>query len=159
MLCIKADRKQVDEIIPDVFFKSSSGLVFEEVASASMSKSLGVAFHGNWILIVDSLGRFVFDDRLPQEWSKKYKVKSFWISESLIYRDYNFAFFKKGGLKSEYKGRQGGLTYLDSMGIKPVDQWGETMIFQIIEKEICEVSKESYGTSLMDLKFDKYDLD
>lgn len=159
LLCIKVDKKQVDEIIPDVFYKSSDGLVFEEVASVSMGKSLGVGFYGNWILIVDSQGRFISDDRFPQELSKKYKVKSFWISESLIYRDYNFAFFKKGGIKSEYISKEGGITYLDSMRIKPIDEWGETMIFQIIEKEIFEVSKGSYGTSLMDLKFDKYELD
>lgn len=90
--------------------------------------------------------------------SKKYKVKSFWISESLIYQDFHFSFLKKGGIKIEYQGKQGGIKYLNSKRIKPVDEWGETMIFQIIEKEIFDVSKESYGTSLMDLEFDKYEL-
>lgn len=56
LLCIKADRKQIEEIIPDVFYKVSDGLVFEEVSSVSMGNSLGVGFHGKWILIVDVQG-------------------------------------------------------------------------------------------------------
>ena len=84
---------------------------------------------------------------------------NFRVSESLIYRDYTFGFWKKGGIKKEYKGKQEGNVYLQSKGIKPVDEWGETIIFQIIDKEIFETTTEDYGTSLMDMKFDKYDLD
>lgn len=60
---------------------------------------------------------------------KKFKVKTFWISESLIYRDYHFGIFKKGGIKKEVNGIEEGLKYLSSKGIKAKDEWGETIIF------------------------------
>jgi len=159
LLCIKAENNETDKIIPDIFYKSTTGLGFEGVTSASMGKALGVTSFGKWILIVDVQGRIIFNDKFLEELSKKYKIKTFWISESLVYRDYNFGLFSKGGIKTEYKGKEGGKSYLNSKGIKPVDEWGETMIFQIIEKEIFELRKEDYGTSLMDQKYDKYELD
>ncbi len=66
---------------------------------------------------------------------------------------------RKGGLKKELKGAKEGLDYLDSNGIKAIDEWGETVIFQIIEKEIFGNVKEDYGSSLMGLKYAKYELD
>lgn len=68
-------------------------------------------------------------------------------------------FFKRAGAHIEYKGIEGALNYMKENGIKIIDEYAETMIFQIIEKEIFGVNKETYGTSPMHLKFDKYDFD
>ncbi|AOZ92565.1 hypothetical protein [Paenibacillus crassostreae] len=158
LLCIKAGIDEVDSIL-DIFYKSKEGLHFEEVTSVSMGSALGVGQTQSWILIVDTEGRFIEDLSFPLKLSKKYKVKTFWISESLIYRDYFFSIFKKGGLKTELKGLNEGLNYLNSKGIRALDEWGETIIFQIIEKEIFGNKKGNNGTSLMELKFSKYELD
>lgn len=158
LLCVKADLVEVDTIL-DVFYKSEEGLFFEDVTSASMAPAIGVGYAGPWIIIVDTEGRFIEDAGFPLQLSKKYKVKTFWISESLLYRDYHFNFLRKGGLKTELIGKDEGLKYLDSKGIKARDEWGETIIFQIIENEIFGKRSEEYGTSLMDLKYAKYELD
>lgn len=158
LLCIKAGMDQVDSIL-DIFYKSKEGLHFEEVTSVLMGSALGVGDTQSWILIVDTEGRFIEDLSYPLKLSKKYKVKTFWISESLIYRDYFFSIFKKGGLKTELKGVNEGLKYLNSKGIRALDEWGETIIFQIIEKEIFGNEMGANGTSLMKLKYSKYELD
>ncbi|MGF7050622.1 hypothetical protein J2T13_005172 [Paenibacillus sp. DS2015] len=158
LLCIKTSKDEVDSIL-DGFYKSKEGLYFEEVSSVSMESALGVVQTQSWLLIVDTLGRFIEDSRLPLNLSKKYKIKTFWISESLIYRDYYFNLIKKGGLKTELKGINQGLKYLNSKGIRSHDEWGETIMFQIIENEIFSNRMKDNGTSLMGLKFSKYELD
>ncbi|WP_028551202.1 hypothetical protein [Paenibacillus sp. UNC451MF] len=160
LLCIKADVVKVEEdTFLDIFYKSKDGVHFEEIASVTMDSALGVGYAQPWTLIFDINGRFIFDQKIPMEISKKYKIKTFWIAESLIYRDYHFGILKKGGVKTEVNGRDEGLKYLTSKGIKAADEWGETIIFQIIEKEIFNKFKENYDTSLWDLRYAKYELD
>lgn len=158
LLCIKADMGEADSIL-DLFYQSQEGLTFEDVASSSMGAALGVGYAHPWIIIVDTEGRFIEDSRFPLALSRKYKVKTFWIAEDLIYRDYYFQFFKKGGLKTERRGKEEGLEYIKSRGIKVLDEWGETIIFQMIEHEIFGKQPEDYGTSLMDVTYAKYELD
>jgi len=158
VLCIKADINEVDNIL-DIFYKSEVGLCFEEITSVSMGKALGVGHTESWILIVDTLGRFIRDSRFTIELSHKFKLKMFWIAEALIYRDYYFDNIKKGGIKFELKGKSDGLRYLNDMGVKAIDNWGETIIFQIIEKEIFDKCNHNFDTSLMNLRYAKYELD
>ncbi|MGF9697895.1 hypothetical protein [Paenibacillus sp. MABNR03] len=157
LLCIKTELSKVDDIL-DVFYKSEDGLHFEDVTSFSMEDALGVGEQQPWIIIVDTQGRFINDVSFPLQLSKQYKVKTFWISEKLIYRDYYFNFLKKGGLKSEVVGIDGGLKYLNSKGIQAIDKWGETIIFQIIENEIFNRKTTKYGTSLNEIRYLKYEL-
>lgn len=157
LLCIKTGLNKVDDIL-DVFHKTEEGLHFEDVTSVLMEDSLGVGETQPWIIIVDTQGRFINDVNFPLPLSKQYKVKTFWISERLIYRDYYFNFLKKGGLKSEVTGIAEGLKYLNSKGIQTIDEWGETIIFQIIENEIFNRKITKHGTSLMDIKYLKYEL-
>lgn len=135
VLCIKAGKNKIEDIF-DIFYKEKENLFFEEVASCSMDKALGITSYKEWIIIVDNQGRFIFNEPFPLKISKQYKIKTFWISEGMIYRDYHYGFFKKGGIKNEYKGKKGGTKYLKEHNIKPLDEWGETMIFQVIENEI-----------------------
>lgn len=58
---------------------------------------------------------------------------------------------KKGGLKSEVIGIDEGLQYLDGNGIQTIDEWGETIIFQIIENEIFNRKISKLGTSLTEI--------
>ncbi|MBP1967181.1 hypothetical protein [Paenibacillus aceris] len=124
-----------------------------------MGSALGVGYVEPWTLIFDINARFIFDEKFPLEASKKFKVKTFWISESLIYRDYHFGIFKKGGIKTEINGGEEGLRYLSSKGIKAKDEWGETIIFQIIEREILNKTDGDFIGSIWSLPFAKYDLD
>jgi hypothetical protein len=77
----------------------------------------------------------------------------------MIFRDYIVGTEKNPGLEREIIGKVEGMKYLNSKGIKAVDGWGETIVFQIIEKEIFDNNKEEHGTSLMDLKYSKYEMD
>lgn len=159
VLCVKVPKSEIEDVIPDIFYEEEKGLFFEEITSSSMEKSLGVGYHNDWLIMTNVEGKFIFDDKYAQMLSKKYKVKTFLISEQMIYRDYNFGWLKKGGIKKEYKGSEGGEKYLKENNIKPVDEWGETMIYQIIEKEIFGKVTEKYGSTLNDIKYSKYVLD
>ncbi|NOU77017.1 hypothetical protein GC098_37615 [Paenibacillus sp. LMG 31458] len=160
LLCIKADPTVVEnETYLDILYKSKEGLHFEEITSVTMGSSIGVGHVEAWTLIFDTNARFIFDEKFPLEVSKKFKVKTFWISESLIYRDYHFGIYKKGGIKTEVKGIEERLKYLSSIGIKAKDEWGETIIFQIIEKEILNKPDGDFVGSIRSLPFAKYDLD
>lgn len=160
LLCIKAEPTVVEkETYLDIYYKSKDGLHFEDITSVTMGSALGVGYVEPWTLIFYINARFILDEKLPIEVSKKYKVKTFWISESLIYRDYHFGIFKKGGIKTEVKGIESGLKYLSSKGIKTKDKWGETIIFQIIEKEILNKTDGDFVGSIWSLPFAKYDLD
>lgn len=158
LLCIQAPETSTEDIL-DVFRKSKEGLCFEDVTSASMEHALGVGYSHSWIIIIDTLGRFLEDSTFVQELSRKYKIKVFWISESLIYRDYQYSFLKKGGVKREYLGVEDGLKYLKSKGIDPWDDWGESLVFQMIEKELFDTQRETFGTTLWEISYDKYELD
>lgn len=157
LLCIKADINEVDDIL-DIFYKSKEELYFEDVTSVSMGNALGVGYANSWILIFDTLGRFIKDSPFTLELSKQYKVKMFWISESLIYRDYYFDSLIKGGVKAEVKGKGEGLNYLNDREIRTIDHWGETIIFQIIGNEIFDNCNDTFD-KLWNLRYAKYELD
>lgn len=160
ILCIKAEQKEISNIIPDIFYKSGEGLFFEDITSITMGIALGVGYTDSWIILVDTMGRFIKDEKYPDQISKKYKVKSFWVAENMIYRDYNFGIIKKGGLQSTIVGREAGLDYLKKNNIGLVDNWGETIIFQIIENDIFNNKIIGQrGSSLMNLKYEKYEMD
>jgi len=160
LLCIKGEVAKVyEDTYLDVLDKTKEGLHFEDIISVSMDSALGVGYLHPWTLIFDINGRFIFNQNFPLDASKKFKVKAFWISESLIYRDYHFDIFRKGGIKTEINGIDEGLKYLTSKGIKAIDEWGETIIFQIIEKEIINKSNQNIHEILLDIKYAKYELD
>ncbi|MCR8636791.1 hypothetical protein [Paenibacillus radicis (ex Xue et al. 2023)] len=48
---------------------------------------------------------------------------------------------------------------MSSKGIKAKDEWGETIIFQIIEREIMNKTDGDFIGSIRSLPFAKYDLD
>ncbi|WP_159888405.1 hypothetical protein [Paenibacillus puerhi] len=56
-------------------------------------------------------------------------------------------------------GIEAGQKYLASKGIKAKDEWGETIIFQIIEKEILNKTDGDFVGAMWDLPFAKYELD
>ncbi|MUT68104.1 hypothetical protein [Paenibacillus sp. NEAU-GSW1] len=60
---------------------------------------------------------------------------------------------------SAVKGINEGLDYLSSKGIKAKDQWGETIISQIIAKEIWNKSEGDFFGTMWGLRFAKYELD
>ncbi|MCM3784954.1 hypothetical protein M3231_18450 [Neobacillus mesonae] len=157
LLCVKAPMSKADDIL-DIFYKSEEGLYFEDVTSALMETSLGVGEANDWLIILDTQGRFIHEPGFAMTLSKQYKVKTFWIAESLIFRDYHFGLLKKGGLKSEWKGVDQGIKYLHLSGMKAIDEWGETIIFQIIEHEIFNRKIEKYDSSLQNMRYSKYEL-
>lgn len=156
LLCVKVSAGATDQIIPDVFYETESGLYFEDASSVMMDTALAVAHTGEWLLIIDVQGRFIRDDAYPRELARNYKVKTFWISEEMIYRDYSNQ-AEHTEIKKEYKGAKEGEEYLEKHKIKPADKWGETIIFQIIEKEIF--GNDEVKHSLMELRYAKYELD
>jgi hypothetical protein len=120
-----------------------------------MDHAMGVSFYKGWIVVTDVQGRVTFHDSYPKELSKKYLVKTFWMSEGMIFRAY-----ENGNLVKEVKGIEEGGKYLSDNGIQPKDQWGETRIIQIMELEIFIPEGESNGMdTLFNLRFDKYELD
>ncbi|UJF35897.1 hypothetical protein [Paenibacillus hexagrammi] len=160
LLCVKAELAEVEKhSFLDVFYKSKEGLHFEDVTSITMDNALGVGYLEPWTLIFDVHARFISNQQIALELSKKFKVKAFYISESLVFRDYHFGFIKKGGLKREVLGIAAGHNYLLSKGIKAIDEWGETIIMQIIESEILSNIEEDFIDTVWKLSFAKYELD
>jgi hypothetical protein len=50
-----------------------------------MGLAMGVSFYGDWTIISDVQGRVIFNDSYPKGISQKYVVKTFWISEQMIF--------------------------------------------------------------------------
>jgi len=153
IMCVKADSAMIDSVVSDIFEKTETNIWFEDAASSRMGKDLGVSYYNGWILIIDVEGRLIINDNFPKEISQKYHVKTLWISEGLIYRDYN-----NGILSFELKGIEEAGKYLTSKGVKPKDEWGETRIIQIFELEIMEDLNNSWVEKMYNLKFDKYEI-
>lgn len=60
----------------------------------------------------------------------------------------------------EIKGIEAGGKYLLDKGTKPLNEWGETIIIQILESEIFGNHGDKKGWDILfGLRFDKYDLD
>ncbi|MFD3447114.1 hypothetical protein ACFDTO_21165 [Microbacteriaceae bacterium 4G12] len=158
VIAVYADENEIDDVIPDVFELGQTDVYFEDVSSVSMGNSIGVGYANNWIIIIDPLSRFFTNDTYPQELAKKgFKVKSFYISEDLIFRNYHTTFLGKVKV-DEYLGISSGIKYLKNHKITPWDEWGETLITQILELEIFN-NKTVHNFSLMDIKYRKYDID
>lgn len=156
LMFVKAGKEAADDVISDVLTKTKENMVFDEaVSTSSMDHAMGVSFYNEWIIITDVQGRVTFHDSYPKEISRKYPVKTFWISEGMIFRAY-----ENGTMTKEVKGIEDGGKYLLDNGIQPKDRWGETRIIQILELEIFGKVKDMSGLeTLTNLLFDKYDLD
>jgi hypothetical protein len=155
ILTTQGDKNLIDNLIPDVMFKSKEGLHFDEAISGMIDQNLTVGFHDNRIIINDVLGRFISKDQFPKDISSKNnECKIFWISEDCIYRQY-----KNGQLTKEIRGREDTEKELVRLGIKPIDQWGETMILQLLDYEVFGVKREQHGFILWDVPFDLYQFD
>jgi hypothetical protein len=152
---VKTTKDDIDDVVSDVLTKKKENLFFEDATSVSMGLAMGVSFYGDWTIISDVQGRVIFNDSYPKGISQKYVVKTFWISEHMIFREY-----EKGKLIKEIKGIEAGGKYLLDKGVKPLDEWGETRIIQILEAEIFGNQGDKKGWDILfGLRFDKYDLD
>ncbi|HEX6428798.1 MAG TPA: hypothetical protein VF008_13980 [Niastella sp.] len=155
LMFVKASKEEIDHVIPDVLTKTNENLFFDDAISGSMERAMGVSFYGDWMILSDVQGRVIFNDSYPKDISKRYSVKTFWISEGMIFREY-----QSGKLIKEVKGIEAGGKYLLDNAIQPIDEWGETRIIQILELEIFGQENDTKGLDILfDLKFDKYDLD
>jgi hypothetical protein len=145
----------VGEIIPDVFVKTSEGLLFEDATSATVGTSLTVGIRNDDIIIIDVLGRFVEDETYPMQVAKQNgECKVFYISENPVFRSY-----KHGERVKEAIGIGSVKADLEKAGIEPLDEWGETMVFQLLEHEAFKVKKrEGRDHVLWDVKYDLYEL-
>ncbi|ENQ3107300.1 hypothetical protein ACEOWJ_003384 [Bacillus cereus] len=158
VMAVYADENEIENVIPDVFELGQTDVYFEDISSVSMGNSIGVGYANNWIIIIDPLSRVLMNDAYPQELAKKgFKVKSFYISEDLIFRNYFTTFLGKVKV-DEYLGIGSGIKYLKDHKIIPRDEWGETLIIQILEFEIFN-NRSAHDFSLMDIKYRKYDID
>jgi hypothetical protein len=152
---VKATKDDIDDVVSDVLTKKSENLFFEDATSVSMGRTIGVLFYKDWTIISDVQGRVIFNDSYPKDVSQRYLVKTFWISEKMIFREY-----EKGKLTKEIKGIEAGGKFLVDQGIQPLDEWGETRIIQILESEIFENQGDKKGWDILfGLRFDKYDID
>ena len=155
ILVTSGDKSLIDDLIPDVMFKSKEGLHFDEAISGMIDQNLTVGVHENRIIINDVLGRFISNDQFPKDISVKNKeCKIFWISEDCIYRQYH-----NGNLTKEIRGKVETEKELIRLEIKPIDEWGETMILQLLDYETFGVKREHHGFILWDVYFDLYQFD
>lgn len=155
LMFVKAPKEEIDNVIPDVLYNTNETLFFEEAISGSMERAMGVSFYGDWMILTDVQGRVIFNDSYPKNISMRYSVKTFWIAEEMIFREY-----QAGKIIKEVNGIEAGGKYLLDNAIQPFDEWGETRILQIMALEIFGMEDYKNGLdTLFDLKFDKYDLD
>jgi hypothetical protein len=158
VIAVYASENDIENVIPDLFELEETDVYFEDVSSVSMGNSIGVGYSNNWIIIIDPVCRFLRNDKYPKELAKKgYRVKSFYISENLIFRNYSQT--SLGEVKvDEYSGIDSVNKYLKDNKVIPKDEWGETLIIQILEFEIFN-NRNSNDFSLMNIKYKKYNID
>ncbi|WBW95182.1 hypothetical protein [Oceanirhabdus sp. W0125-5] len=159
VMCIKAKYDEISNIIPDIFYKVEKNVFFEDATSIMMGEALAVTHSNSWIIIIDTLGRFIFNDEFPKKLSRHYKVKTFWISEEPIFRDYRYGILRKGGIGAEYIGINQGVKYLNEYKLRKIDKYGETIAMQMIEKEIFNKELKEGELSLFPLKYLKFEMD
>lgn len=82
---VKTTKDDIDDVVSDVLTKKDENLFFEDATSVSMGLAMGVSFYGDWTIISDVQGRVIFNDSYPKGISQKYVVKTFWISEQMIF--------------------------------------------------------------------------
>jgi len=154
LMCVKASKQEIDKIIPDVLYKSEENLFFEDATSYRMEKAMGVTELNGWIIITDVANRVTHNEEFPLDVSKNFEVKTFYISETPIFRAY------LGGKSIELaRGIEELGTILNSRNIKPKDAYGETKSIQLFEHEILNELNDGWGEHLFRAKFDKYELD
>ncbi|QXP61543.1 hypothetical protein [Olleya sp. HaHaR_3_96] len=154
IMCVKASKQEIDEIIPDVLYKSEENLFFEDVTSYKMEKAMGITELNGWIIITDVVNRVTHNEEFPLNVSKSFEVKTFYISENPIFRAYS-----EGKPTESVKGIEEFKTLLNSRNIEPKDAYGETKSIQLFEYEILNGLNNGWGEHLFRAKFDKYELD
>lgn len=158
LMFIKAKESDIPNIIPDVFEKVASNVIFEDITSCTMDNDLGVCCNQEWVIIVDVMGRIITNDRFVKQVAKKYEVKTIYISNDLIYRQYRYGLFRKGSVQKQIKGAENGYRYLKNKGIEETMD-GEIIGWRIVECDIFHNTGEENSMSMMDLLFDRYTLD
>ena len=154
ILTTTGTKEVVDKIIPDIFYKAKESLHFEDATSCSIDKNLTIGYYQNQIIIIDVLGRLVNDEKFAIQVSlQKDESKIFWISESPIYRQY-----KNGTKIYDINGKQQISNRLKELALVPVDEWGETMIFQLFDFEVFKEKRNDYGMLISNINFDLYEL-
>ena len=143
MMFVKAPKEELENIVPDIFTKKTEDNFFEDATSVMLQKDMDVSYHDEWVILTDVEGRIIFNDLIPKEISKHFSVKTFWIAENLKFRQY-----ENCTLTKEVSGINEGEKYLLDNGIKPIDEWGETIIIQILGMEAVKLD------DLYALKFD-----
>ena len=143
MMFVKAPKEEIENIVPDIFDQKAENKFFEDATSVRLGKDMAVSSNADWVILTDVEGRIISNDLIPKEISEHFLVKTFWISENLKFRQY-----ENGTLTKEISGIKEGEKYLLDNGITPEDEWGETIIIQILEMEAVK-----WG-DLYDLKFD-----
>ncbi|BDC99113.1 hypothetical protein [Persicobacter psychrovividus] len=153
-MCVKASKGEIDNIIPDVFYKSDENLFFEDATSYRMEKAMGVTELNGWVIITDVANRVTYNERLPLNVSNNFEVKTFYISETPIFRTYS-----NGKSLESAKGIEELDTILSSRKLEAKDNYGETKSIQLFEHEILNGLKDGWIEHLFRVKFDKYELD
>lgn len=153
-MCVKAPKEQIENIIPDVLYKSEENLFFEDATSYRMDKAMGVTYLNDWIIISDVANRVTYNEEFPLDVSKEFEVKTFYISENPIYRHYT-----DGASVETAKGIDEFDVVIEKKGINPKDKYGETKSIQLFEREILNGLDNGWGEHLFSAKFDKYELD
>ena len=74
-MCVKAPREQIENIIPDVLYKSEENLFFEDATSYRMDKAMGVTYLNGWIIISDVANRVTYNEEFPLDISKEFVVQ------------------------------------------------------------------------------------
>ncbi|NGZ76957.1 hypothetical protein [Saccharibacillus alkalitolerans] len=159
ILCIR-DQGDAASLLPDVFRRTEKELHFEEASSVMMESALAVGSFGEWTIVIDTQGRWTHGD-MPflSDLSKRRKIKTFWIAEAFIYRDYRYGIIRKGGAERQIADIEEGRRYLRSRGVEPWDEWGESIAFQLLEEEVFGKRPEPFDTTLRRIKYDKYEPD
>jgi hypothetical protein len=159
LYAIKGDENTLHELLDnelDVLYLSQEDSIwFEEATSYSMESAIGITVHKNWILIADNLGRFFTDDTLIKQLSRKYECRIYWISEGLISRQY-----VNGILINQIQGISNAEQYLLANKVNPINEWGETIILQMIAFDLFNIKVDSFDDydELVNLKMKKYNV-
>lgn len=154
ILAVKGTAGQIDDILPDVYYKTQDELLFEEAAEPEVDRGLSVTTEGDWVIIVDAVGRFIDKETFPLSISKRHEAKIFWLADDPIFRAYQAA-----ERIQEIQGKQQVEAYLGEHNILPLENDGQQLILQLMYNELFEQKVLPAEGIFHKKRFEFYELD
>lgn len=148
LLAKNLDRKQITDIIPDVFEITDELINFENASSHNLAPNLAIGEIDDWIIIWDVYGKLVLDQSF---------VKEFALSEAMSF-DLSSTIDQYQMLYARQKIIVRNVIYQSGKNILSEGRKLATEIGELNEDSIWQLIQQITGTTLSKLEETKYNL-